>query len=93
MLLSNTGLRNLASASAADMDLAVMSCSIDVNVIGQRNISLSVTENGYLTTNILATEKRFFIGKAAVNRFVDYVLEHGSGRRLTVTPGDMPVLE
>ncbi|MCL2298818.1 MAG: hypothetical protein FWC27_01570 [Firmicutes bacterium] len=93
MLLSDTSLKNVASMSNPGIDLAVMSCSIDVNVIGQRNIALSVTENGYLTTNILATEKRFFIGKDAVNRFVAYVQEHGSGRRLTVTPGVEPVLE
>jgi len=86
-------LKNVASTGDTGIDLAVMSCSIDVNVIGQRNIALSVTKNGYLTTNILATEKRFFIGKDAVNRFVTYVLEHGSGRRLTAILAAVPIPE
>ena len=93
MLLSDTGLKNVASVNDTGIDLGVMRCSINVDGIGQRNIALSVTKNGYLTTNILATEKRFFIGKDAVNRFVDYVLEHGSGRRLAETPGAAPVPE
>jgi len=92
MLLSDAGLKNEAGENPA-IDLSIMDCSIDVNVIGQRNIAISVTENGYLTTNILATEKRFFIGKDAVNRFAAYVLEHGSGSRLVETPGTGPVLE
>jgi hypothetical protein len=93
MLLADTGLKNVADTGVSP-GAALMTCGIDVNVIGLRNIALSVTENGYLTTNILSTEKSFFIGKDAANRFVAYVLEHGSGRRMeNDMTNAMPVLE
>jgi len=36
-----------------------MGISIDVKVIGEKNIALSVNEDGYLQTNILARENHF----------------------------------
>lgn len=50
-----------------------MSISTNVNILGLNNISLAVTEDGYLTTNILATGKTFYIGEEKVNTFMEFV--------------------
>lgn len=55
---------------------AVMSVSVSLPLLGRENVSLSVTQNGYLTTNLLDTAHAFFIGREAVQQFTDYVAAH-----------------
>ncbi|MGN0498897.1 MAG: hypothetical protein ACI4F6_07550 [Acutalibacteraceae bacterium] len=50
--------------------VTVMDIGIDIPILGYENISLSVTEDGYLRTNILDTEKIFNIG---VDRAIEFV--------------------
>ena len=59
--------------SDADMHISLMSISTNVDILGCNNISIAVTEDGYLTTNILATGKSFFIGKEKVDTFIEFV--------------------
>lgn len=54
----------------------IMDISVDVPLLGYTNISLAVTEQGYLTTNILDTGKAFSIGEDKVQAFVAYVQTH-----------------
>lgn len=79
LLLSDTSLKN---AGDKYYGASKMGVSIDVNVVGQKNISLAVNDAGYLQTNILNTGKTFYIGKDKVKAFIDYVLAHGKGVRL-----------
>lgn len=81
MLLSD---RTLAAAENYDFMVfhSILSVSINVPLLGYKNISLSVTEEGWLTTNILDTGKAFFIGEEAVQQFADYVLEHCEGHEI-----------
>ncbi|MBQ7827633.1 MAG: hypothetical protein IJ386_05140 [Clostridia bacterium] len=76
MLLSDGSLVNVAD-SVTDKDMSYykesMSVSVSVDILGVKNVSLAVTENGYLTTNILATRKLFYIGEEMVQEFIDYV--------------------
>lgn len=60
----------------------IMGISIDIPALGYENISLEVTEEGYLTTNILATGKAFYIGEEKVDAFVNYVLKNCSGKEV-----------
>jgi hypothetical protein len=76
LLLADTSAKNEAEIMNT---VSVMDISIDVKVIGYRNISLSVNDSGYLQTNILDTGKSFYIGEDTVRAFVDYVLSNGSG--------------
>ena len=46
---------------------------IDLRLLGYENISLAVTRDGYLTTNILDTGKAFYIGKSAAEKFLSYL--------------------
>ena len=50
--------------------------SIDLKLLGYENISLAVTDEGYVTTNILATGKAFYIGKEKAEEFYKYVTEN-----------------
>lgn len=52
--------------------------SIDVKVIGSKNIPLAVSGDGYVHTNILGTQKCFFIGADSARSFADFVLQNGT---------------
>lgn len=56
-----------------------MSVSVDIPLLGFNNISLSVTTDGYIVTNILNTGKCFYIGEEKVQAFVEYVMENLEG--------------
>lgn len=78
-LLSDTAVPAVADYDSRQFR-TVISVSVNIPLLGYENISMAVTEDGYLTTNILDTGKAFFLGKEKTKRFVDYVLEHGEGR-------------
>lgn len=80
MLLSDATLANVHDDR--EMYSSLMGISVDIPILGYENISLAITEEGYLTTNILNSGKAFFIGKDKVNAFIDYVLTHCEGVEL-----------
>ena len=53
-----------------------LSIRIDMPLLGYENISISLSENGYLRTNLLDTEKLFYIGEDTVDAFMTYVEEN-----------------
>ena len=63
-------------------DVSVVDISIDIPVLGYENISISLTQNGYLTTNILATGKAFYIGQEQVEAVVSYITGNCEGHEL-----------
>lgn len=86
MLLSDTTLPNVHKGT--DWHISIMSISVDIPVLGYENISLAVTEDGYLTTNILNTGKCFYIGVEKVKAFVDYVTENCKGYEIVYVYDD-----
>lgn len=78
MLLSDETLTNVEHYDQMQFS-NIMSISVNIPIIGYENIALSVTEEGYVTTNILDTGKAFFIGTEKVQKFVDYVLKNCQG--------------
>lgn len=58
----------------------IMSMGVNVPLLGNR--SLSVTEEGYVITNILETGKAFYIGRDKVDEFVDYVKANCQGKEI-----------
>jgi hypothetical protein len=68
-----------------------ISIRIDMPLLGYHNISISLSEEGYLRTNLLDTEKLFHIGKGKVDAFMAYVEENCRLQKddeLTPMPGD-----
>lgn len=53
-----------------------VSLSISVPLLGYHNISISLFAEGYMRTNLLDTEKNFFIGADKVDAFLAYVEEN-----------------
>jgi len=84
MLFSDTSLKNVAN-EVTDEEMSnykeSMSIGVNVDILGIENVSLSVTENGYISTNILATRKLFYIGEEKAQEFFDYVKANFEGVR------------
>lgn len=57
----------------------IMGISVNIPIFGYENISVSVSNDGYLTTNIFETGKTFYIGEEKVQKFASYVLENYDG--------------
>lgn len=51
--------------------------SVSIPTFGIYSKSISVFDNGYISSNLGDTQKCFFIGKTAAQKFIDYVLENG----------------
>lgn len=82
MLFSDTTLQNEFSDNNNNMYPALMSVSVDIPLLGYKNISAWVTETGYLVTNILETGKGFYIGEENVQKFVDYIIQNYEGFKI-----------
>ena len=67
--------------------------TVDVPLLGYKNISLGVTEDGYIVTNILDTGKAFYIGKDKTEAFIKYVESECKGEVLPKENGDEAVPE
>ena len=86
MLLSDRDLKNVENYDSMNFGKELISVSINIELLGYENISLTVTGDGYLTTNILGTGKAFFIGKEKAENFAEYVHENCKGtEKLTYT--------
>ena len=86
MLLSDRDLKNVENYDSMNFGKKLISVSINIELLGYENISLAVTEDGYLTTNILDTGKAFFIGKEKAENFAEYVHENCEGtEKITYT--------
>ena len=56
--------------------------SVDIPLLGYKNISVSLTDKGYLLTNILDTGRGFYIGEDKVQEFLDYVKDNYDGYKI-----------
>lgn len=59
-----------------------ISIGVDIPILGYKNISVSLTDKGYLLTNILDTGKGFYIGEDKVQEFLDYIKENYDGYKI-----------
>lgn len=53
--------------------------SVNIPILGYKNISVSLTDKGYLLTNILDTGKGFYIGEGKIQEFLEYIKENYDG--------------
>ena len=56
--------------------------SVYIPLLGYKNISVSLTDKGYLLTNILDTGKGFYIGEDKVQEFLDYIKDNYNGYKI-----------
>ncbi len=71
MLLSDESLKNVEYNHPYDR----ISVETDLPILGYKNISFSVTTDGYIITNILNDQKCFFVGKDKTDAFAKYLEE------------------
>lgn len=67
-----------------------ISISVDIPILGYKNISVSLTDKGYLLTNILDTGKGFYIGENKVKEFLNYIKENYNGYQIVYINKDEP---
>lgn len=72
LLFSDTAAKAVKDYDSMNFETAA-DIGIDLKLLGYENISLAVTRDGYLTTNILDTGKAFYIGKPAAEKFLSYL--------------------
>lgn len=56
--------------------------SVDIPLLGYKNISVSLTDKGYLLTNILDTGKGFYIGEDKVQEFLNFIKDNYNGYKI-----------
>ena len=59
-----------------------MDLRVDIPLLGIHGISLAVTEDGWLTTNILATGKSFYLGPEKTQAFEEFLKANLEGSEL-----------
>lgn len=59
-----------------------ISVSVNIPILGYENISVSLTDKGYLLTNILDTGKGFYIGEDKVQEFLRYIKGNYDGYKI-----------
>ena len=72
LLFTDTAAKAVKDYDSMNFETAA-GIAIDLKLLGYENISLAVTRDGYLTTNILDTGKAFYIGKPAAEKFLSYL--------------------
>lgn len=72
LLFSDTAAKAVKDYDSMNFETAA-DIAIDLKLLGHENISLAVTRDGYLTTNILDTGKAFYIGKPAAEKLLNYL--------------------
>lgn len=73
MILNNTEVKNIEYMGLYDKLLDI---SIDVELLGEKNVMLCVTADGYIVTNLLNAQKSFFVGEEKAKAFADYIFEN-----------------
>ncbi|MBR3767035.1 MAG: hypothetical protein IKL10_02210 [Clostridia bacterium] len=73
MILDDTTVKNIAYDRFYEK---IVGISVDIPLLGYKNISLGVTKDGYIITNILGTQKCFFIGAEKAEAFGKYLKEN-----------------
>lgn len=86
-LFSNLTLENIYSDNdtgkyTSERFSQSISISIDIPLLGYKNISVSLTDKGYMLTNILDTGKGFYIGEDKVKEFLEYIKENYDGYQI-----------
>ncbi len=73
MILADTDIKNVSYDRYSEK---IIHLSVDIPLLGYKNISMGVTKDGYIITNILNTQKCFFIGTEKAEAFGKYIEEN-----------------
>ena len=88
LLLSDENAVNEHSDFDFNQAKELLSISVDVPLLGYKNISIALYEDGYLTTNILDTGKKFYVGVENAQSFFHYVIDECEGYEIIIVYGE-----
>lgn len=72
LLFSDTQAKAVKDIDTVNFEMAV-DITINLEILGYENYSLSVSREGYILINILSTGRAFYIGKPAAEKFISYL--------------------
>lgn len=80
ILFYDLDLENLNEESNLHQDyIMTINCKI---LLLNSDININITNDGYLLTNILGTEKIFYLGKEKIEEFVNYIVKNYTGYKI-----------
>lgn len=85
MLFDDLNLENIYNDNGkykSDRYNTSVKISVDIPLLGYKNISVELTDKGYLITNILDSGKAFYIGEEKVQKFLNYIKENYDGYKI-----------
>lgn len=87
MLLDNKDVK-IASKNTNSSN-KIITISTNIEELGYKNISISLTRDGYLSTNILDSRKDFFIGADKVESFVNNIVDNYKGYKIVYVSNEI----
>ena len=85
MLFNDVNLKNIYSDNDTGIHTSEnysIEIGVDIPLLGYKNISVSLTDKGYLITNILDSGKAFYIGESKVQEFLNYIIDNYDGYKI-----------
>ena len=85
MLFNGVNLKNIYSDNDTGIHTSEnysIEIGVDIPLLGYKNISVSLTDKGYLITNILDSGKAFYIGESKVQDFLNYIIDNYDGYKI-----------
>ncbi len=79
MLLSDTTLENEPDGTYKDVGKNIFEISVSVDVLGYHNVTITLTDTGYMWTNILSSGKYFYVGTEKIEAFIEEVTKNHQG--------------
>jgi len=79
MLLSDTTLENEPDGTYKDVGTKIFGISVSVDVLGYHHVTLTLTDTGYMWTNILSSGKYFYVGTEKIEAFIEEVTKNHRG--------------
>lgn len=87
-MLLNDSSTKLASKNTNTYN-KIISISINIEELGYTNISINLTQDGYLSTNILDSRKDFYVGAEKVEEFENYIVKNCEGYKIVYVSTDI----
>lgn len=85
MIFNNLDLENIYTDNKkykSDKYATSIEISVDIPLLGYENISIELTDKGYLITNILDSGKAFYIGEEKIQEFLEYIKKNYEGYKI-----------
>lgn len=81
MLFDDLSIENSYDENNIHYDV-ITSINCELSILGYSDVSVDLTEDGYMIITILNTSNKFYIGEKKVKTFIEYIIKNYVGYRL-----------